>query len=232
MNEIKGPGLGSPSASIDSLDDEMLSRSVLFGFAAIVLLAVFSARHSIEAWAADLELQYHRRQLLAAYRRRHVWKKSDIPHLLSLGVNSAAQRRMERLGGRGRPVVKAPRPLDAEVIDKLTAFQSLTDPNARPHERRQAFKQWPWWSHYVEALYRGEHARAKERGAKGASIEAEIAVGRALGISAATVHSICGDIRRKRKEDPESANFRAMTLTEYESWMESDTSLLEARVTD
>jgi hypothetical protein len=47
-----------------------------------------------------------------------------------------------------------------------------------------------------------------------------------------TVHTICGDIRRKRKEDPESANFQAMTLAEFESWMQSDDGLLQARIRD
>jgi hypothetical protein len=230
MNGPKTSNSVTLSASVGRQDDEAFSRNVLFGLGMIVVVALFSAYQSLEAWAENLERQHRRSQLLAAYRRRHAWKKSDIPHLRSLDVNSAAQHRMKRLVGRGRPVVKPHRPLDAVIINKVEAFQALADPNASPDKRRRAFKQWPWWSHYVEALYRGEHALAKDRGAKGASTEAEIVVGRALGISAATVHSICGEIRRKRKEDSESANFPAMTLAEYEGWMESETSLLEARL--
>jgi hypothetical protein len=232
MNGPKTSNSATQSASVGRGGDEALSRNVLFGLAVIVMVALFSARQSLEAWAENLQRQYRRRQLLAAYRRRHAWKKSDIPNLQSLGANSTAQRRMERLVGRGRPVVKPHRPLDAEIVNKVEAFQVLVDPDASPDKRRRAFKQWPWWPHFVEALYRGEHALAKDQGTKGASTEAEIAVGRALGISASTVHSICGDIRRKRKEDPESANFAAMTLVEYEGWMASETSVFEARLTE
>jgi hypothetical protein len=90
-----------------------------------------------------------------------------------------------------------------------------------PEQRRKALKLYPWWSHNVEALYRGEHALAKEAGIAGPSGHAERLVGQALGISSATVHKICGDIRRKRKEWDGSANFHAMTLAEYQNWMET-----------
>lgn len=206
------------------------SHNFVIAWALLLGLVIYSAYQSLETWGRNLERQHHRAELLAAYRRRHDWKKSDIPRLQSLGINSVAQRRMDRLAGRGRPVVKPHQPLDVEIINKLNAFQLLTDPDAAPNMRRQAFKLWPWWSHYVEALYRGEHAIAKERGTKGASTEAENLVGRALGISAAKVHSICGQIRRKRKECADSANFPAMTLAEYESWIESESSLFEARL--
>lgn len=171
--------------------------AALFG---IIALAIYK---SLETWAE----KYRRGQLLAAYRRRHAWKKSDIARLEALGVNATARRRMEHLTGRGRPVVNELRPLDEEIIEKLKAVQLLTDPKASPALRRQAFKMWPWWPHYVEALYRGEHAKAKAECIKSPSEEAERSVGRTLGISAATVHSICGEIRRKRKDDPRVRKF-------------------------
>jgi hypothetical protein len=171
-------------------------------------------------WAEDAGRRYHRGQLLAAYRRRHAWKKSDISHLKSLGVNKAAQSRMERLVGTGRPVVKPHRPLDELIMSKVSAFNALVDKAASVEERRKAFKIWPWWPHYVEALYRGEHSIAKERGIKSPSTEAEFLVGAALGVSSATVHSICGEIRSMRKDDEDSANFPTMTLTEYNNLIE------------
>jgi hypothetical protein len=147
-------------------------------FAAVVLAAAYFQK-SIVAWLERLEQQHYRGQRLAAYRRRRAWKKSDIPHLESLGVNQAARNRMERLEGRGRPVVKPHRPLDDTIVRIFGALQSLFDAAAPPSQRRQAFKLWPWWNHCVEALYRGEYELAKSRGLKSPSAEAEIAVGTA-----------------------------------------------------
>lgn len=230
MNNLQAPGFAVQGATAVPTEDEALSRGVLFGLAIVILLALFAAYESLENWGKNVERQHHRGQLLAAYRRRRQWKKSDIANLQSLGVNRAAQHRMERLEGRGRPVVKPLQPLDVEIVDKLRAFQVLTDPYATPAERRKAFRHWPWWPHYVEALYRGEHGLAKRQGLKSPSIEAEINVGHALGISAAKVHSICGDIRRLRKGDPEAANFPAFTLDEYESWMASADGFAQSRL--
>jgi hypothetical protein len=189
----------SPSVSAELEVEQMLAG--LF----IVVLA--SLKQSPVSWAENLERAYLHAQLLAAYRLRHAWRKSDIPRLKSLGVNSSALTRIERLAGRGRPVVRPYQPLDVAIVTKLSAFQSFVDPDVSPDKRRRAFKTWPWWQHYVEALYRGEHALAKDRGTRSASIEAEESVGRTLGISASTVHTICGGIRRMRKADEGSAKF-------------------------
>ncbi|MDI1345397.1 MAG: hypothetical protein PSV22_15035 [Pseudolabrys sp.] len=170
-------------------------------------------------WIESAERRYNRGLLLAAYRRRRDWKKSDVAHLQSLGVNKAARSRMARLVGRGRPVVRPHQRLDELIVSKFGAFAVVVDNSASSDDRRKAFKELPWWPHYVEALYRGEHEAAKARGLKGASSEAEIAVGNALGISAATVHSLSGEIRSLRKEIESSANFPAMTLVEYECLM-------------
>ena len=202
------------------------------GVGTVVVLSLMLAWQSIEAWAANQERRFHRRQLLDAYRRRHNWKKADIPRLRALGVNAVAEKRMEQLSGRGRPVVKPHRALHVEVLEKLSAVGTLVSSEALPQERRKALKQWPWWPHYVEALYRGEHALAKARGVKAASTEAEILVGRSLGISASQVHAICGDIRRKRGDDPEFANFPAMTLAEYQTWVDSPEAFLQCRLGD
>ena len=178
----------------------------------------------LDVFCQEAERQHHRAELLEAYKRRTSWKKSDIQSLNSLGVSRAALRRMERLSGTGRPVVRPHQPLDVAIVTKVNALLSLkclVDPDTSPDKRRRAFKLWPWWRHYVEALYRGEHALAKEKGIRSASTEAEMSVGRALGISSATVHSICGEIRSMRRDDQGSANFQAMTLAEYESWMET-----------
>jgi hypothetical protein len=38
---------------------------------------------------------------------------------------------------------------------------------------------------------------------------------------------ICGEIRRMRKEDFESANFEAMRLAEYQGWMEGTNDVIQ-----
>jgi hypothetical protein len=80
---------------------------------------------------------------------------------------------------------------------------------------------WPWWEHYVEALYRSEFAHAKNRGVARPSLHGEDTVGNALYISAAKVRKICGTIRRKRQEWEGAANFPPMTLKEFNGWMQS-----------
>lgn len=181
------------------------------------------AAHALYQWlvseAAKAELRHHRAELLAAYKRRAAWKKSDIHHLNSLHVNEAARRRMERLDGTGRPVVRAHQNLGSKTLENLRMLQPLVDRDSTPSARKRALKSWPWWPHYVEAIYRGEHALAKERGIPAPSDHAERLVGRALGISAPTLHSICGEIRRRRKEWEGAADFPAMTLIEYENLM-------------
>jgi hypothetical protein len=168
MDDTQRLNSTSPRASAE-LEPARIPQDILAGLAVVGLVAA-SFRQSLASWAENVarlaERRHHRAQLLAAYRRRRAWKKSDVPHLKSLGVNNAALSRIERLAGRGRPVVKPYQPLDVAIKTKLSAFQSFVDPNASPDKRKQGFKTRPWWQHYVEALYRGEHALAKDRGAK------------------------------------------------------------------
>jgi hypothetical protein len=185
---------------------------------AVVAVAIFC---SLASWLENVERQYHRGQLRAAYRKRHSWKKGDVPRLKLLNVNDAAKHRMQRLTGLGRPVVTLPQPFDRTILTKINALQALFDTDASSAARGRAFKECPWWHHFVEALYRGEHAIAKERSLRGPSLEAEIVVGKALGISSALVHSICGAVRGKRRDDEPSTDFPPMTLAEYESWMQT-----------
>lgn len=195
-----------------------LSNEVLVAFA-IVGLAAFAVSKSFASWLEDIERKYCRGQLLVAYRRRHSWKKSDLSRLKALGVNDAAKARMQRLTGRGRPVVTGHQPLHEMIQSKLNGFCLLVGPDALRQDRRRTFKQWPWWKHHVEAYYRGEHELAKRQGLKSPSLEAETRVGAALGMSTSMVRRVCGEIRRMRQEDELSANFPAQTLEEYERWM-------------
>ncbi|MCP3463083.1 hypothetical protein [Bradyrhizobium sp. CCGUVB23] len=195
------------------IPDEALATLVVVG---VLVLAV---GRSLVAWAEGLDRRYRRGQLLAAYRCRHSWKKSDIRRLEALGVNRHAQKRMQRLAGRGRPVVAAQKPLEDMLVARINAFSLLAGPEGSPQERRRRFKDWPWWKHHVEAYYRGEYEIAKRQGMKSPAMEAEFRVGSALGMSASAIHSICAQIRRMRQEDELSANFPAETLADYERWM-------------
>lgn len=125
------------------------------GLVAIMVLFLAFTWHSIEAWADGQERRFWRRQLRDAYRRRHHWKKADIGRLRSLGVSPTAERRMRRLSGQGRPVIRQPRELHEEIVEKFGAIGALINGSASSRERLQALKQWPWWRHDVEALYRG-----------------------------------------------------------------------------
>ena len=185
----------------------------------MVSRAILEFGRSFALAAEKADDQHRRAELLAAYRRRRSWKKSDRSHLESLGVNVIVRRRMERLTGKGRPVVRPHQPLGLSVITGLVALRPLFDPAGSHDERRRAFKLWPGWQHYVEALYRGESALARKEGIPGPAEHAERAVGKALGIASAKVHAICGDIRRLRNDRDGAANFPPVLLTEYERWM-------------
>lgn len=169
--------------------------------------------------AEAAERQYRRAQLLEAYRARRRWKKSDIGALNSLDVNAAARRRMARLSGRGRPIVRPYIPLLEAGLGYVNTIQPLLAPDYTPNQRRHAVKSWPWWRHHVEALYRGEHESAKLRGTPDASGEAERLIGRYFGISPSTVHAICGDIRRERVQWDGAADFPSVLLAQFEQWM-------------
>jgi hypothetical protein len=193
----------------------------------VVILVLLFAYEAIEKWWYELERRHARAERLKAYRLRHSWRKGDMTNLLSLGVNAPALRRMERLTGKGRPVVNPHQDLAMQIADKFAALHALADPDASPDRRRRAFRRQPWWPHYVEAVYRAEYERAKTRGISDTSAETELLVGRALGISASTVHRICGRIRRLRKEKPEMANCPQITIADYQRWMEGLADLRE-----
>jgi hypothetical protein len=206
------------SLAVDSTE----TPNLLAVLGAVVILLLIFARDAIEEWLNDLEQRHARAERLEAYRRRHAWKKSDIGNLLSLDVSASAKHRMERLLGTGRPVVRPHRPFVQEVEHTLTAVHTLIDPDSPAERRRKAFRQCPWWLHFVEALYRGEYALVKNRGIRNASAETEISVGKALGVSASTVHNICRRVRRERQRDPQLASDSSMTIAEYECWMKGE----------
>lgn len=189
------------------------------GALALVDVLVVAVSQSLAGWVESLERKHRRGLLLKAYLRRHQWKKSDLPRLEKLDVNPVARRRMQAVAGLGRPVVSQPQSIEEFVLERLNAFSILLSPESSAQDRRRCFRTWPWWKHHVEAYYRGELRLAQERGEKGASAEAEIRVGTALGLSSSLVHSICGEIRRMRQDDEQSANFPEETIEDYERWM-------------
>ncbi|MBV9826968.1 MAG: hypothetical protein JO001_15020 [Alphaproteobacteria bacterium] len=197
--------------------------TALEGIAPVIVL-VGVALLALYRWIVESDRKAQRNHIrgerLAAYRVRHRWKPSDIRPLLSIGVSEVAQRRMAALKGRGRPVVKPHRPFEGELVDKLTRFCNLFRPDATPSERRRSLKEGPWWKHEVEALYRGELAQARAMRIKGAYDHAERAIAATLRISQGKVHAICTEIRAMRRSDAGSANFPAMTLADYDAWME------------
>ena len=191
------------------------------GLVALIVLVgglLLSLNQILASIAENAEEQHLRGERLRAYQRRASWKKSDVPALKTLGVNVAAQKRMERLTGRGRPVVKGHQPLELVIESKLKAF-ALFCPDATPQQRKNALKLWPYFDENVEALYRGEYALAKQNGVSGPASHAEANVAAALAISTATVHAISGKIRHKRKEGEDTANLLPMTVAEFEVWM-------------
>lgn len=195
--------------------------SNLANFVLVLIIGACVIANALSSALEEAERRHHRGEKAAAYRLRRAWKKSDVTNLKTLNLNATAQKRIELLSGKGRPVVKAHRPLDQVISEGVQAFLPLVSPDASPSDRKRAFKKWPYWKHHVEALFRGEHELAKMRGIAGPASHAERLVGSALGISVASVHAICGEIRVKRKEWEGAADFPPMTLEVYEQWMKT-----------
>ena len=186
------------------------------------------AERLTEGLAATDE-RHRRAELLAAYKKRLKWKKADIKALKTLDVNAPARKRMSQLRGRGRRTIEPHESLDSLIQRRINPVLTIWSPISQPPERRKALKLTPWWPHFVEALYRGEHSSAKERGITGASSHAEEVLGKALGISASTVHALCKEIRKMRKLEYGSANFPNMTLCQFNLWMDTgECSWMEA----
>jgi hypothetical protein len=172
------------------------------------------------AWLIQgLEQRYDRGLLLEAYLKRHRWNKSDKSRLNKLPLNDVARRRVDQLSRKGRPTVGPNLSLEEFCKKNMPMLAELFGADVPPNRRKQALKSSRWWPHYVEALYRGEHALAKAHCEPNPSLFAEVKVGNALAISGSTVHTICGQIRCMRNDDPQSADFEPMTLTEFEQWM-------------
>jgi hypothetical protein len=214
MIQSSKPILPTPAAG-EGLSSLSLAAIVTIG------LVMAAASDRFAGWAKSLEEGHRRRQLLEAYRKRHAWKRGDISKLRKLDLSRIAMRRVERIQGVGRPVVKAPAPLVEVILKGLSSINALFNPEVGAADRRRAFKEWPAYPQFVEALYRGEHALAKERLDRNASVEGEICVGRAIGISSATVHALCGQVRAARKRDVGEAAFPAITVIQYDEWMRS-----------
>ena len=219
MTDLLIPTPASPSKQLgrDQLGETL---NELLSFVAAVHRAYQVVRSGFQSAAHKADQDHLRGERLAAYRVRYRWKAGDAGPLLSIGVNEIAQRRIAALKGRGRPVVRPHRSLGSVLHEKLTNGLCLFREDAAPDERRRAFKTWPWWKHHVEALYRGELELARANRVKGAHDHAERAVADALRMSQGKIHAVCGEIRARRREDAEAANFPSMMLAEYEGWME------------
>lgn len=194
---------------------EQLTPTVIVAGIAVIVLYRW-----VKKTAQTAEAKHLRAERLAAYRVRHRWKTSDIRPLLTIGVSAPAQRRMAALQGTGRPVVQAHRPLEDVLCDRITSWNNLLREDATPTERRSSFRTWPLRKHQIEALYRGELDRARASGMKGPHDYAERVVANAVRMSQGMVHMICGEIRAKRREDADAANFPPMVVAEYGNWME------------
>lgn len=173
------------------------------------------AQAAVREWD-KAEHKHNRGELLSAYKVRRSWKKSDVSPLLSLEVTKAAQIKIARLSGKGRPVVRPHEPLADRVLRNIGVFAILFGGKALPDQRRRAFWQWPLHEIYVEALYRGEHLRAKHNGRRDAARAAEADVAEALGVSCSKVHQICGKVRAAPSGDDDRP---AATIAEFETWM-------------
>jgi hypothetical protein len=185
---------------------------------ALVLLLFFI----VSQWG-DWQTSHQKRARRTAYRRRHQWRKADVPRLLKLGV---PMERIQRITDdnnkrRGRGVVQSYQSLDEVVTLRAEQFNVLLAADTPPHSRLSTLKQTPFWRYIVEALYRGEHTAAKEIRQKSASSHAEQVVAGCLGISDSQVRKICVGVRKERKRENRPAYADSeflLRVNEFEAW--------------
>jgi len=193
-----------------------------YGQLALAVMIVGLLVYIMSSWEAWQDAHI-RQTRLAAYRRRARWRKADLPRLVELGI---PRRRIERIIDanrcRGRGVVPRYQSLDAMMTEMAAQFGALLSPETPPHTRLAILKQTPFWPEIVEALYRGEHAAAKERRERSASTLAEELVARCLGLSDSSVRKVCVAIRKARplEAEPSEPGF-LLRVSEFERWLRS-----------
>jgi hypothetical protein len=208
----------SPATPLDGQPENPESNEINWIGWIIVIIGVFIVSQW-EGW----QQSHQRRARLDAYCRRHQWRKADVSRLLNLGI---PKQRIERIISdnkrRGRGVVQNYQPLDTMLMHAAEQFSTLLSPDTPPPARLKVLKQTPVWSYVVEALYRGEHAAAKEACQKSPSMHAELLVADCLGITDSQVHKLCGGVRKERRcENKPSESESTLRIQEFEAWMKS-----------
>ena len=158
---------------------------------------------------------------LRAYKLRHRWNGGDEKRLRAVGADGPALQRLRRVKAvrpRGRPTVEFFLPLYQRLAMTMKIIEEFYDPNTPPHERRKILKRTKWWPYFVEAVYRGELARAQSEGRPSASFFAEEKAGRALGIAPDTVRKVAGQVRKERAAGAPPSGFPSMTVEDYQAW--------------
>ena len=199
---------------IDSQPNELAGLVILVSLAATGIIT------RVQNWLEELPAAHRRGARLQACRRRHQWRKADVPKLRDLGVCKPAEmrlRRIESASGRGRGVIGKYQSPDAVVIAVIKYLSALFSPMTAPHTRLALFKKGPWCAAAVEALYRGEHAACKDAGQKSPSETAERTIGYRLGMSPAAVRKLCTTVRRERGDA--LPDCPALTLSSFEIWL-------------
>ncbi|MGH7092069.1 MAG: hypothetical protein ACREFB_00865 [Stellaceae bacterium] len=198
-------------------DAEKAQGQLVLGIIVLGVLAYFIT--SWETWQAE----HNRKARLTAYRRRTRWRKADLLRLMELGI---PRHRIERIIDanrcRGRGVVPRYKSLDTTMAEMTAQFEVLLSPETAPHARLATLKQTPLWPEIVEALYRGEHAAAKERRERSASTLAEELVARCLGLSDSSVRKVCVAVRKTRRLEVKLAESGLLLrVGEFEGWLHS-----------
>jgi hypothetical protein len=170
---------------------------------------------AVPGFVEHLKRQYDRKLRAQALRLRKHWRKADVDNLLLLPgkASEATQRRIRKLllaeDKAGRGVIPEPKSFEQEFVENLTIGRRLVDPATPPEEWRELHRKMPTYPRLIEAAYRGELARAKQRMPRGwdaaagradfphrkASEIAEEEVAEAADISPPMVHALCQQAR-------------------------------------
>jgi hypothetical protein len=205
----------SPATPFGDQPENPASNEISWMSWVIVIIGVVIFSHW-EEWQKN----HQRRARLDAYRRCHQWRKADVSRLLNLGV---PRQRIERVinenKGRGRGVVQKYQSLEEIWMQTAEQFSALLSPDTSPKRRLQILKQTAAWRYVVEALYRGEHAAAKEAGLKSPSEQAELTVADCLGITDSHLRKICGAVRNERRcRNKISEGETLLRIKAFEAW--------------
>jgi hypothetical protein len=165
---------------------------------------------------------HKRRAKLDAYQVRNSWKASDKNKIEQLDPSDAVRRRLERLSGRGRPVIKDYVSLDNGIRNALFAINQFYGPATSPQLRLMILKKTPWLPHFIDAVYSTEHAAIRARTRRHAAEDAKERTREVFRTDRDTVkRAVTAARAERRRHGWDRDKVLEMSAKDFECWLQT-----------